>query len=60
MGDQQYALHYQITSVPPRKTGFSPAYPIKPTHGNIYVADQKYQNNLHDYHLVKNMNSDLK
>ena len=59
MGDQQYALHSQIVSVPPQKPGCTLAYPINPTHGNISVADQKYQNNLHNYHMVKNMNSAL-
>ena len=24
-------------------------------YGNIAVSDQKYQNNLHEYHLVKNI-----
>ena len=37
-----------------------PAYPINPSNGNVVIADQKYQNNIHDYHLVKNMNSALK
>ena len=60
MGNQQYALHSQITFVPPRISVHSWAYPINPMHGNIAVADQKYQNNLHVYHLVKNMNSFLK
>ena len=36
------------------------AYPIKPSHGDINVAYQKYYNNIHDYHLVKNMNSALR
>ena len=28
-------------------------------YGDISIVDWKYHNNLHDYHLVKNMNSDL-
>ena len=60
MGDQQYALHYPITFSPPRKLGRSPEYPINPKHGNIAVADRQYQNNLHEYQLVKNTNSALK
>ena len=36
------------------------AYPIKPKHGNIAIADQIYQNNLRSYHMVKNMSSSLK
>ena len=35
-------------------------YPLNPPHGNIDVADQQYQNNFHNYNLVKNMNSALK
>ena len=60
MGDQQYALHSPITFLLPRKLGRSPEYPINPKHGNIAVADRQYQNNLHEYHLVKNTNSALK
>ena len=56
MGDQQYAFHYQISFVPSRKPGRTSAYLINATHGEISVADQKYQNNLHNYNLVKNMN----
>ena len=56
VGEQQYALHSHIALVPPIKPGFLPAYPLNPTHGDISVTDQKYQNNLHYYHLVKNMN----
>ena len=29
-------------------------------HGKILVDNQQYQKNIHDYHLVKNMNSSLK
>ena len=29
-------------------------------HGNITVLDQQYQNNVSNYHLVKNMNSNLR
>ena len=29
-------------------------------HINIAIADQQHQNNLQNYHLVKNMNSTLK
>ena len=29
-------------------------------HSNIVIADQQYQNNLHNYHLVKNMNRAIK
>ena len=36
------------------------ALPLNPTHSNIGVADQQYQKNLDDYHLLKNMNSDPK
>ena len=53
MGDHHYALQSQITFVPPRRPGLSTAYPINQTHGNIAVADQKFQNNHHEYHLVK-------
>ena len=60
MGDQQYALHSPITFFLPRKLGRSPEYPINPKHGNIAVADRQYQNNLHEYHLLKNTNSALK
>ena len=48
------------TSVPPRKTGRSPACHIKPTHIDISITDQQYHNNLHVYRLVKNMSSALK
>ena len=60
MGDQQYALHYQIEFFHPRKPGRIPAYPINPIHGDIAVADQQYQNDPHDYHLVNSMNISLK
>ena len=33
---------------------------INHIHIDITVADQQYQNNLHNYHLVKNMNSSLR
>ena len=56
MGNQKYTLHYHITFLPPRKLVRSPTYPLNPTHGKISVADQKYQNNLHGYHLFKKMN----
>ena len=59
IGYQQYTLHSQIDFVPPSKLGRSLVYPINPTHGSIAVVDQKYKN-LHDYHLVKNINSFLK
>ena len=36
-----------------------PAYLINPTHIDTAVAGQKYQKNIHDYHIVKNMNSSL-
>ena len=35
-------------------------YPLNPMHGNIAIVNRQYQNNLHYYHLVKNMNSALK
>ena len=57
MGDQQYVLQSQIALVCPQKLGCRPSYPIKRTHGKISVVDQKYQNILHNYHLIKNMNS---
>ena len=60
MGKKQYALQSHILFLPPIKFGRSPEYPLNPKHGNIAVGDQQYQNNLHDYHLVKNMNSSLK
>ena len=59
MGNQQYALHSHITFVPSIKLGWSQAYPLN-LHGNIYVADLQYQNNIHNYYLVKNMNRALK
>ena len=59
-GNQKYALHSQILFILPQKPGRTPAYPINPSHGNIGVAYQKYENNIHDYHLVKIMNSFLK
>ena len=60
MGNKWYALHYQIVFVPPRKPGCFTKYNNNPTHGNIAVNDQQYQNNIHHYHLVKTMNSSLK
>ena len=59
MGEQQYALHSHIVFVTPIKLICSPAYPLNLTHGYISISDQQYQNSLHEYHLVKNMNSDL-
>ena len=38
------------------KNGRTLAYPNNPKHINIAVADQQYQKNHHDYHMVKNMN----
>ena len=35
-------------------------YLLNPLHGYISVADQQYENNVYDYHLVKKMNSVLK
>ena len=60
MGNQQYALHFQIVFVPPRKLGLSLAYQINPTHGDISISDQQYQNTLHNYNLVKIINRSLK
>ena len=60
MGEQQYDLQLHIAFVPPRKPGCSPMHPINSTHGDIAVSDRQYQNNLHDYHTFKNMNSALK
>ena len=60
MGNQQYLLHSNIAFIHPRKTVCTLAYPLNPTHGEIDVVDQQYQNNVYDYHLVKNMNSALK
>ena len=60
MGHQQYNLHSKIALVPPQKLGHTPADPIRPTHGDIAVTNQKYHNNIHGYYLVKNMNSELK
>ena len=57
ISDQNYALHCKINFVPTRKPLCTPEYPINTTHNGITVYDKKYQNNLHDYHLVKNMNS---
>ena len=39
IGNQQYALYYQIVFVPPKKTGISPAYTTNPMPGNIAVVD---------------------
>ena len=60
MCKQKYILYLNITFVPPRKPGRTPSYPLNPTHGDIAVAYQLYQNNVYDYNLVKNMSSDLK
>ena len=60
MGNQQCVLHCQILFVPPWKPGCTPEYPINPTHEEISISGQQYQNNLHAYHLVNNMNSSLK
>ena len=60
MAKKQYILHSNIAFLPPRKPGRTLAYPINPMHGDIVVADWKYQNNAYEYHLVKNMNSSLK
>ena len=57
MGEQQYTLHSHITFVPPIKPGRSPAYTLNPIHGNIAVTYWRYQNYLHDYNLIKNMNT---
>ena len=57
---KKYILHLNTAFIPPRKPGRSPSYPLNPTHGDISVSDQQYQNNVYDYHLVKNMNSSLK
>ena len=60
VGDQQYSIHSQIESVRHQKLGRMLAYPINPTYSDIAVADQKYQNNLHNCYLVKNTNIFLK
>ena len=60
MGEQKYILHLNTAFIPPRKPGRSPSYPLNPTHRDIAVSDQQYQNNVYDYNLVKNMNSSLK
>ena len=60
IGDQQYALHSHVELVPPRKPERSSAYPLNPTHGDIDISDRQYQNNLHNYHPVKNTNISLK
>ena len=59
MGNQKYTLHSQIAFSPPCKPGRTIVYPTNPIHGNIAVTDQQYQNNIHGYHLVKNINSSL-
>ena len=56
MVDQQYTLHSQIAFVCPRKPGHMQSYPINPTRGDISIADQQYQNNIHDSRLVKSTN----
>ena len=60
IGEQQCILHSNITFAPPRKPGLSPAYLLNPTHRKISVAEQHYQNNVYEYHLVKNMNNSFK
>ena len=60
MVDQQYSLQSLIDFVFPWNLVCAPSYLINPRHGDIAVADQQYQNNLHDYHLVNNMNIFLK
>ena len=49
-----------IALLPPVKLGRNPVYPLNTMHGEILVVYRKYQNNIHDYHLVKNMNSAVK
>ena len=48
--------HFVRTS---KKLGCTPLYMLNPTHGEIAVVDQQYQNNVYDYHLVKKINSAL-
>ena len=60
MGKQQYILHSNITFIPPIKLVCSLAYLVNPMHRYNTIADQQYQNNLYDHHLVKDMNSYLK
>ena len=60
MGYQQYILHSSIGFLYPRKPGLTMVYPLNPTQSYITVADRQYQNNVYNYHLVKNMNSSLK
>ena len=59
MGDQQYILHLNPVFVPPIKPGRSPAYPLNPMHGEIASKDWHCQNNVCEYHLIKNMKSAL-
>ena len=40
--------------------GSSRAYPLNPMYGDIAVPYQQYQNNIYDYHLVKELNSSHK
>ena len=60
MGDYQYLLHSNTVFLHPIKLGSTPVYPINPIHGYIDITYRKYQNNVYDYHLVKNMNRALK
>ena len=60
MGKQKSILHSNTVFIPSIKTGCTPAYPLNLPHGDIAVADRKYQKNVYDYQLVKNMNSNLK
>ena len=57
MGKQQYTLHPNIAFLPPIKLGRSTVNLINPTQGDIPIANRKFQNNLHEYHLFNNMNS---
>ena len=56
MDNKQYALYSQIAFFPSRKPGRTPAYQINPTHGSIAVTNQQHQINIHNYHLVNNIN----
>ena len=40
---------------PPRNLGRTLEYPINPTIRDIAIANQQYQNNLHNYPMVNNM-----
>ena len=59
IGNKKYTLKSHTKFVPPRKRGQSPAYPPKPTHGNIAVGDRHYKKSVYNHHLVKNMNRSL-